>query len=77
MATPIVRRSVIYERQGSRYEQGMGMTNQLRADPNVDRMLGELWVIADTITIDLRSEFGALREEVASWEPRPMPAGWR
>lgn len=46
-------------------------------DPNVDRALGELWLISDVLTADVKGDYAAAREKVSRWEPRPMPKGWR
>jgi hypothetical protein len=45
-------------------------------NPNVDRALGELWLISEVLTTDLRGDFETARRKAAEWEPRPMPKGW-
>lgn len=49
----------------------------MQLDPNVDRALGELWLISDTVTADLREDFAAAREEARRWHPSAMPPDWR
>lgn len=48
----------------------------MKRDPNVDRALGELWLISDIITDDIRNDFEAARERAKRWHPSNMPKDW-
>ena len=48
----------------------------MKRDPNVDRALGELWAISDVLTDLVREMTAAIREDISTWEPAPMPTGW-
>ena len=48
----------------------------MKRDPNVDRALGELWLISDIITADIRADFEAAKERARQWHPSVMPKGW-
>ena len=45
----------------------------MTADPNVDRQLGELWLISEILTNDVRNDITSMRAEAARWEPAPCP----
>ena len=45
-------------------------------DPNVDRALGELWLISDIVSADVRADFQAARERAKRWYPSAMPKNW-
>lgn len=40
-------------------------------DPNVDRALGECWLVSDMLIADIRTDIAALKANAARWEPRP------
>ena len=45
----------------------------MQRDPNVDRALGELWLISDILTADINSDFEHAKERARRWHPSVMP----